>query len=239
MHILNTTPDNDIANEMLSQAFKASSETRLYRIGVASHTYADTWAHQNFAGFNDSFNGNILNPIPNIGHAEARHHPDWVGHRWEDDRLVQSDVDNNLRFISAAKRLFESYAGYLGSDALWSDLEPDLLLAMGRSKRGDQPFGREERLERYARLAEWLPPYREEDWFDGAIEREVHGLKDSNDGILSKFTIFKDQYWWKGGVRKEETHWFRFQEAVKEHQALALGPGNKRCETMGLDIRLL
>ena len=35
MHILNTTPDNDIANDMLSSAFKASTDSRPYRIGIA------------------------------------------------------------------------------------------------------------------------------------------------------------------------------------------------------------
>lgn len=88
-------------------------------------------------------------------------------------------------------------------------------------------------------MAKWLPHYNEDDWFDKAIEQEVRGLKDSQDGILAKFTIFKDQYWWKEDVRKEDTHWFKFQEAVKEHQALALGPVNKGCQTMGIDIRLI
>ena len=239
MHILNTTPDNETANDMLSNAFKSFTDIRPYRIGIATHAYVDTWAHQNFVGFNDSFNGSILNPIPNIGHAEAKHHPDWVSHRWEDDRLVESDVDNNLRFISAAKRLFENYVDFLCSDAAWTNLEKDLLLIMGRSRRGNQNYGREKRLEGYCQMAKWLPQYDEDDWFNKAIEQEVHGLTDSQDGILAKFTIFKDQYWWKEDVRKEDTHWFKFQEAVKEHQALALGPVNKRCKTMGIDIRLL
>jgi len=239
MHILNTTPDNDVANELLSSAFKASPDIRPYRIGIATHAYVDTWAHQNFAGFNDSFNGSILNPIPNVGHAEAKHHPDWVSHRWEDDRLVESDVDNNLRFISAAKRLFENYVNYLGSDVSWDDLEEELLLTMGRSRRGDQLYGRDERLERYSKMAEWLPPYDEDVWFNEAIEQKVRWFKDSQDGILAKFTIFKDQYLWKEDVNKEDTHWFKYQEAVKEHQALALGPVNEKCKTMGIDIRLL
>ena len=239
MHILNTTPDNDVANELLSSALKASPDIRPYRIGIASHAYADTWAHQNFAGFNDSFNGSILNPIPNVGHAEEKHHPDWVSHRWEDDRLVESEVDNNLRFISAAKRLFENYVGHLGSQASWGDLEEELLSVMGRSRRGDQPHGQPERLESYSKMAEWLPPYDEDDWFNKAINQDVRGLKDSHDGILAKFTIFKDQYWWKEDVNKEDTPWFKFQEAVKEHQSLALGPVNKKCKTMGIDIRLL
>lgn len=238
MHILNTTPDNDIANDMLSSAFKSSEDVRPYRIGIATHAYVDTWSHQNFAGFNDSFNGSILNPIPNIGHAEAQHHPDWVSHRWEDDRLVESDVDNNLRFISAAKRLFENYVGYLGSDDSWPDLEKELLLAMGRSKRGDKPFGQDGRLERYSQMAR-LPDYDEDDWFNDAIEREVRGLEDSHDGIISKFTVFKDKYWWKEDVNYKDTDWFKFQEAVREHQKFALSPVSERCQTMGIDIRLL
>ncbi|MDY6855481.1 MAG: DUF6765 family protein [Thermodesulfobacteriota bacterium] len=239
MHILNTTPDNDTANELLSNAFTASPEMRSYRIGIATHAYVDTWAHQNFAGFNDSFNGSILNPIPNVGHAESLYHPDWVSHRWEDDRLMENEVDNNLRFISAAKRLFENYVDYLGSEASWDNLEVELLSALGRSRHGDQTHRQAERLEQYSEMAQWLPRYDEDLWFEEAIECKICGLKDSQDGILSRFTIFKDEYRWKEDVNKEETHWFKFQEAVKEHQAVALGPVNEKCKTMGIDIRLL
>lgn len=239
MHILNTTPDNDIANNMLSSAFRSSPDVRLYRIGIATHAYVDTWAHQNFAGFKDSFNGNVFNPIPNIGHAEAKHHPDWVGHSWEDDRLVEGKVDNNLRFVSAAKRLFEKYVEYLGSDASWLELENELLIALGRCKRGHQCYGREGRLERYNQIAEWLPQYDEDIWFNEAIEQRVRLFEDPHEGILSKFTLFKDEYFWKEDVEKEDTHWFRFQVAVKEHQAFALDPINDKCETMGCDIRML
>jgi hypothetical protein len=239
MHVLNTTPNNDLANELISKALKAPPDIRPYRIGIATHGYVDTWAHQNFAGFNDSFNGDVLNPIPNIGHAEAKHHPDWVSHRWEDDRLVERDVDNNARFVSAAKGLFENYVSALGSDASWNDLEKDLLSVMGRSRRGDLPHGRDERLRRYSQVADWLPTYSEDRWFDEAMEHEIRGLADSQDGILARFTIFKDQYSWKEDVAKEDTLWFRFQEAVKEHQAEALGAVSKRCATMGVNIRLL
>jgi hypothetical protein len=110
---------------------------------------------------------------------------------------------------------------------------------MGRSRRGDQPHGQAERLECYFKMAERLPRYDEDVWFNEAIEHKIRWFKDSQDGILARFTIFKDQYRWKEDVNKEDTHWFKFQEAVKEHQALALGPVSENCKTMGINIRLL
>ncbi len=239
MHIINTTPDNEIANDLLQSALKASPDIRPYSIGIATHAYVDSWAHQNFAGFDDSFNGNILNPIPNIGHAEMLHHPDWTAHRWTDDRLVESDVDNNLRFLSAAQRLYENYVDHLKTENLWSVLENDLLSVLKRAQRGSQPYGREERLKHYSQMANGLPLYNEDEWFNEAITQEVHGLRDQKNGIWIKFTIFRDEYWWKEDVNNEDTHWFKFQEAVKEHQALALVPVSKKCDSMGIDIRLL
>ena len=236
MHILNTTPDGEIANLMVSEAFKALPELRPYRIGIATHAYVDTWAHQNFAGINDSFNGDMLNPIPNIGHAENKNHPDWISHRWEDERLLESDIDNNVRFISAAKTLFQKYCENLGHKASWSDLQKDLLLAVDRSKPGHHPYGQEGRLERYSQMAEWLPPYDEDVWFDEAIDRKVVGLEDPHNEFLDRFTVLKDEYWWKKEVEKEQTHWFRFQEAVKGHQAFALTPINEKFKYMGIKV---
>ena len=42
MHLLNTTPDNEIANKLFDLSFKAPDDTKLYRIGIATHAYADT-----------------------------------------------------------------------------------------------------------------------------------------------------------------------------------------------------
>ena len=48
--------------------------------------------------------------------------------------------------------------------------------------------------------------------------------------------MFKDEYWWKEDVEKEKTHWFRFQEAVKGHQAFALTPINEKFKYMGIKV---
>ena len=80
MHILNTTPNGGMAGEWLDEALKVTSETRLYRIGIATHAYADTWAHQNFVGWYDHFNNIALDPKPDIGHADARPGNRSLGH---------------------------------------------------------------------------------------------------------------------------------------------------------------
>ena len=84
-----------------------------------------------------------------------------------------------------------------------------------------------------------MPAYDEDNWFNEAIEQKVRGLPDSKSPIIGRLTFFKDEYKWKKGVNKEDTHWFKFQEAVKEHQAIALGPVNEICNTMGINIRVL
>jgi len=50
MHILTTTPDNELAKKVFTTAREETAEFRLHRLGVAAHSFADTWAHQNFVG---------------------------------------------------------------------------------------------------------------------------------------------------------------------------------------------
>lgn len=47
----------------------------------------------------------------------------------------------------------------------------------------------------------------------------------------------KDNYFWKNGIKKEDTCWFKFQEAVKDHQATMLPLINNIYKSMGVDIR--
>jgi hypothetical protein len=47
-------------------------------------------------------------------------------------------------------------------------------------------------------------------------------LRDSHDGIMADFTLFQDKHYWKEGIVKEKTKWFRFQEAAKQHEKFAI-----------------
>ena len=242
MHLLNTTPDGPVANEMLDEALKAHDDTRLYRIGIASHTYVDTWAHQNFVGWMDIFNNIGLNLKPDIGHADAVHHPDWVSHLWQDMRLVDADVNNLHRFLSAARALFNKYCEHLVTRGVadqrteWPLLEKELMRLFGPTYSGDKPVNLKERLAGWKNRLRWLPAFDENVWFDEAIATNVHGMKDDSDGLLAAFTVFKDAHWWREDVDHTSTHWFRFQEAVKEHERLGIKLLRPLFDQIGLNI---
>ncbi len=244
MHLLNTTPGNETADSMMTEAFRAPEDTRLYRIGIATHAYADTWAHQNFVGWYDYFNNIGMDPKPDIGHADAERHPDWPAHRWEDCRLVNDEIDNTERYIDAAERIYGKYRGYLESlnrnaGAAWDDLCSWLITAMGPSFSGNSKLYTEERISRYNKIAPWLEEFDEAEWFDAAIETKVRGLKDSDSGLLSMFTMLHDKFYWRDGVDKEKTDWFRFQESVKEHQRFAMGHLDRLFRKMGVNLHVL
>ncbi len=65
----------------------------------------------------------------------------------------------------------------------------------------------------------------------------MEGLQDSHDGLRSRLTVFSDKYFWKEGVDHAETHWLRFQEAVKAHERFGLELLGPLFAKMGIDLR--
>jgi len=117
MHWLNTTPGSENANLILDAALATAD---LYRIGIACHAYADTWAHQNFVGYGHEFNA-FIGPLftavmPNIGHADAIFHPDEATLRWRDPRLLHEPIDNQARFLAAAVALYRKLARFVATN---------------------------------------------------------------------------------------------------------------------------
>jgi len=237
MHRLNTTPNSENAQKILDEALKSGN---LYRIGIAAHAYVDTFAHQNFIGYFDNFNamkGMLEEATPNIGHADAKHDPDWPGLTWNDSRLVAAHelVVNKDRFIQAARELFYRLARTVRHDAEDAELQKsaeelveDLSWVM--SDRDDTNELKAVRVERCKQLclkredyglAE-LVEFDEDAWFDEVVNEDVRGLRD-RDGLLnSKFKMLKDKYTWKDAASYKQSDWYKFQEAVKEHQAIAI-----------------
>ncbi|MFP4442561.1 MAG: DUF6765 family protein, partial [Spirochaetia bacterium] len=74
------TPGSARAKELLIAALKTRN---LYRVGIALHGYADTWAHQNFIGRNHPLNRMYSDSLlPPVGHAQAREMPDQFDLTW-------------------------------------------------------------------------------------------------------------------------------------------------------------
>ncbi len=122
---LNTTPDSPNAQQMLSAALATKNP---YRIGIALHTYADTWSHQNFTGLREDWNA--VHPwydvfkaiVPNIGHAEAGHAPDTISETWNDYRTKEK-VDNRKRALEAVTKIYTALAASTGQAAPWTKVK--------------------------------------------------------------------------------------------------------------------
>lgn len=230
MHWLCTTPNSANANAIMDAAIRSES---LYRIGVAAHGYVDTWAHQNFIGYYDDFNAmdiGLKQLMPNIGHADAGHNPDWPALLWRDPRLIDEAVDNKARFLEAAKHLLAKLARFTDpkiSDEEIAERQGDIVIALDQAigERDQKNQRSDERVDRYRELAERaeygdaaLPIYDEDLWFEEAVNEDVRGLRDRSDFALLRFDPFTDRYTWKDSRPHQETHWYLFQEAVKAHQ---------------------
>jgi hypothetical protein len=238
LHYLNTTPDSKNARKILNLALLSGD---IYRVGIAAHGYADSWAHQNFVGYYDEFNTikkNILKRIkPRIGHAGAGHKPDRVGLNWTDYRLVRSlrDIDNNKRFLQAAASMFDVFRKYLQPDCSQercSKQRDDLIADLSQAISTD--LSREERISGYRKLAiadkyggEQLKDYDMDTWMNEAVSENVRGfrirsktkiLRFIKNKIAGAFKPIKDTYTWKDEQNYQNTNWYKFQEAVKAHQ---------------------
>jgi hypothetical protein len=100
------TPDSPLSKELLVAALRSGDD---FRIGIALHCYADTWAHQHFSGRVEACNVvDPSSPLPAAGHLQALRAPDDAAGIWQDRRLKagRSRVDNCARFLAAARRIY-------------------------------------------------------------------------------------------------------------------------------------
>jgi len=226
MHILNTTPNSIRANKLIDDALAGGNP---YSVGIATHSYADTWAHQNFVGCFDFFNalGGALEALtPNVGHADAQYSPDIPGLVWKDERLVSDNkiVNNKHRFVRAAENIFKKYKRHNDKNAEdsqiesdWQEIKTDIENAIGVGFKHDRKKEQKKRIARYKKLIENFKNYDEDSWLDKAVRRKVVGAPDDFGGdMLESITLFPDKYYKKSGF--ENSHWYNFQECVKKHQ---------------------
>jgi len=111
---LNVVANSERVKRLLVEALKSRD---LYRVGIALHTYADSWAHQNFSGRSEEWNRvDPSSPLPPIGHAQKLRDPDRFDSVWEDPRLTGPHrvVRSRERNLAAAGRVYRYLATYNG-----------------------------------------------------------------------------------------------------------------------------
>jgi hypothetical protein len=260
LHYLNTTPDNDNANQLLDAALTTNN---LYKIGMAVHAFADTYAHQNFAGYYDAFNSlrGILKKSPSkIGHASAGHKPDIPNLIWNDQRLLTQNSERNNKeiFLKAAARIFEKLKRHNNPEVNTEELKKekedllvDLSAAVGETTseysffknlflKGEQ----KKRINNYLKLSSKkcygssrLEKYNAFKWLNQVLinkiklswikfKRKIPYLSVLLEFLAEKFDKITGlhltyRYHWQDSSFYKKSHWYQFQEAVKELQDTA------------------
>ncbi|MEW6110002.1 MAG: DUF6765 family protein [Nitrospirota bacterium] len=218
LHLLNTIPNNRNAVSLLNDALTSKNH---YRIGIATHMFADTFAHQNFVGFKDEFNameGFLQGLLPNIGHADAKYQPDIPNLLWKDMRLTSKNRarNNKVIFLSATEFIFDQYCSFTKPakpEAAREKLLADIGNAIGKEAEADTNKMRSQRHKSYRDLLrDSFIEYNEDDWFNEAVRYE-------SDASTIGTSNVKTLYFLKDGFRNSD--WHHFQEAVKEHQSKA------------------
>jgi hypothetical protein len=221
------TPDSPLAKELLVAALRTGDD---FRIGIALHAYADTWAHQHFSGRVEA--GNSLDPsspLPPAGHLQALRAPDDASGSWVDPRLKAplSRVDNAERFRGAARKIYRYLRTYLRMGFDDEDLHLDELAAAWKRYPGDMK----------ARLASvtvdlGVPPYDKRGYLASAGIAEEEA-EDSRFAGYDKLAWARAELSRRSGLgsgsrrvagrglyRDSALH--RWNEAAREHRELAL-----------------
>lgn len=124
-------PNSPIAQAMMKRVIEVQDRPHaLHRLGIASHVFVDTFAHQGFVGQRTDMNNvsEIMdatkhklkeNILPNVGHARVDTYPDRPYLRWEyTDSFGQTIERNNPSdFIEAADELCKHYQRYLSNNS--------------------------------------------------------------------------------------------------------------------------
>jgi hypothetical protein len=227
---LNCTPGSSRVKKLLIAGLKTRN---LYRIGIAIHTYADSWAHQNFSGVDEEWNlldeGSL---IPHIGHAQVLGKPDGLKEKWTDPRLSPelSMVNNSERFLKAAKQIYK----YLRTYHKLTFEDYDVVIEKLKWMAGIDDYlysSMENRIYTYI-IDENIQKYNKYAWYREAVyDDEI--MLDDTDGFVGydKLLWVKDAL--LHGTRLaekpllkakegfEKSHYYKWNEAAKQHLTTA------------------
>jgi hypothetical protein len=196
---MNTTPNSRNALTLLDRALESGNP---YQIGIALHTYADTWSHQNFTGLHEEWNAiypwyNVFKSIaPNIGHAEAGHAPDVISDTWTDYRTGQKVV-NWERALDAVEKLYRALRSKSNCGPQWEDINADLIKIVRTENYDERIKATDDFLSSHGSGP--IPAYSKDEWIDGALDKQEDSV------------VMKPDF--------DRTHWHNFHQAAKVHFA--------------------
>ncbi len=187
-----------------------------YRLGIALHTYADTWSHERFSAFHEDwnrvYNSFFRNLPPNIGHGEVFTKPDEISTKWVDERFGSEEIKNWERALEAAENIF----GLINKGkTVWNDIESDFEKIMNAKDLN-------ERVKIVKEMYPEIESYDEDKWIneslifsrDASEIPEYDPTRGAPNPTRPKFVDIS--------VKDINSHWFRFQNAAKKQLAMVL-----------------
>ncbi len=163
-----TEPDSEFSHMVIQHALQEKDRAfRLVRLGIALHTYADTFAHQGFSGRrhreNDVTNiqavGTELGDVfwkkpffkniffdfaPRVGHAEAGMYPDLGYLHWKYTRRYTREVverDNTEIFFESAHKsykILKKQKSFVTQKAIpWREIKKNILKCIAYNNRNE------------------------------------------------------------------------------------------------------
>jgi hypothetical protein len=229
---LNVVADSERVKRLLVAALRSRN---LYRVGIALHTYADSWAHQNFSGRSEEWNRlDPKSPLPPIGHAQKLRDPDRVDAVWEDPRIDGPEriADGRARQLAAAGRIYR----YLATYNQRSFADEELVVGnLGRLLGQPGEKSREERVADFV-IECSMEKYRRTYWRQEAFSGEGANLdpgfgNGDLESTMDKILWLKNEFLHKTDLLKRQpvtakpgfhrSHLYHWDLAAREHLSVA------------------
>jgi len=240
-----TQPNSEFAQAVLNEAINEKDKKfRLYRIGVALHTFADSWAHQGFSGRGNKENDvesihlfgrnkwkrllweNIfLDFLPQIGHAEAGYFPDQSYQCWKYKNGTTNEFVeryNSEVFLNAAKTIYMKLqeVDKPESDAAisWDDISDDIANLLKHKQKDINKRCKKWQKQFKTIFAPYKFEYDRLTWRDQALESKGDAKIEWDDFDPTKFRNI--EFKMKPGFY--ESSWVYFHKAAQRQRHYVL-----------------
>ncbi len=226
-------PDSYVARDMLKECIAEKRRPyALYRLGITLHVYADTWAHQGFAGIVNDINiahldveselaevGSRLEPL-RLGHGMALTYPDqpWRSWQYTDHAGNTIPYNNTEKFLEAADAILRFLRRYRNNDV--DDRESVLGLTPAQTELLQEKFTGWTSTHETERHQAWLKSILKGEFF---LPGEMLTYSPSNESSWKAQALGTTSGWDAAEMRFAyspdflRSHWKMFHDALQAH----------------------